>query len=142
MRHLALVCLLVLARSASADVTDDLRDGDRYFEEQEWKKAAAAYDAAIRSAPGQVAPEAYSKRAAIFIIQKDYAGGLQFVRKVAKAAHPDAPEILEQEALLLWVTDDRAGADQLGGDARDENIRTSRGKALAHRCKIAGAVVD
>lgn len=110
MRHLALVCLIVLAGTASADVTDDLRDGDRYFEEKEWKKAAAAYDAAIRSSPGQVAPEAYSNRARIYIILKDYKGGLQFVRKVAKAAHPDAPEVLELEALLLWATDDRTAA--------------------------------
>jgi lipopolysaccharide biosynthesis regulator YciM len=102
--------MTALATSAGADVTDDLRDGDRYFEENEWKKAAAAYDAAIRSAPGQVAPEAYGKRVAIFIIQKDYRGGLEFVRKVAKAAHPDAPEVLEQEALLLWATNDKPGA--------------------------------
>lgn len=107
---LGAVTLTVGSSPARADVTDDLREGDRYFEEAEWKRAAAAYDAAIRSAPQQVAPEAYGKRAAIFIILKDYKGGLEFVRKVAKAAHPDAPEVLEQEALLLWVSGDKAGS--------------------------------
>ncbi len=98
------------AGAAAADVTDDLKEGDRYYDDGEWKKAAAAYDAAIRAAPTQVRPEAYGKRAGIFIIQSDYKGGLEFVRKVAKVAHPDAPEVLEQEALLMWVTGDKPGA--------------------------------
>ena len=59
---------------AHAAVEDDLRDGDKYFEDGDWKRAATAYDRAITKAPGQVAAEAYGKRAAIFIILKDYQG--------------------------------------------------------------------
>ncbi len=89
---------------AAAAVEDDLRDGDKYFEDSDWKKAAAAYDRAIDSSPGQVAPEAYGKRAAIFFILKDYKGGLAFIEK-AKSRYPNAPEVLEYEALILWETD-------------------------------------
>ena len=93
-------------RPAAAAVEDDLRDGDRYFESREWSKAAAAFDRAIAKAPGQVSAEAYGKRAAIFIIVKDYKGGLDFLGR-AKVHYPSAPEVLEQEALILWETDRR-----------------------------------
>lgn len=93
-------------RAVRADTEDDLRDGDKLFEDGEWKKAASAYDRAIRKAPGQVSAAANGKRAAIFIIQKDYKGGLNFIAS-AKARYPNAPEILEQEALLLWETGKR-----------------------------------
>ena len=89
---------------AAAAVEDDLRDGDRYFEDSDWHKAATAYDRAIAKAPSEVSAEAYGKRAAIFIILKDYKGGLDFIDR-AKARYPNAPEILEQEALILWETD-------------------------------------
>jgi Flp pilus assembly protein TadD len=94
----------VAPRPAAAAVEDDLRDGDRYFEETDWHKAATAYDRAIAKAPSEVSAEAYGKRAAIFIILKDYKGGLDFIDR-AKARYPSAPEILEQEALILWETD-------------------------------------
>ena len=89
---------------AAAAVEDDLRDGDKHFEEADWAKAAAAYDRAIGKAPSEVSAQAYGKRAAIYIILKDYKGGLDFIAK-AKARYPAAPEILEQEALILWETD-------------------------------------
>ena len=102
---LALAAAAALApRPAAAATEDDLRDGDRYFESGEWTRAAAAFDRAIGKAPGQVSAEAYGKRAAIFIITKDYKGGLEFLSR-AKARYPNAPEILEQEALILWETD-------------------------------------
>jgi Flp pilus assembly protein TadD len=91
-------------RPAAAAPEDDLRDGDRYFESGEWARAAAAYDRAIGKAPGQVSAEAYGKRAAVFIITKDYKGGLEFIAR-AKARYPSAPELLEQEALMLWEVD-------------------------------------
>ncbi len=91
-------------RPAAAAVEDDLRDGDRYFEESDWHKAATAYDRAIAKAPSEVPAEAYGKRAAIFIILKDYKGGLDFIDR-AKARYPSAPEVLEQEALILWEID-------------------------------------
>ena len=98
----ATVAIPRLVPSAYAQAEDDLREGDKYFEEGDFRRAANAYDNAIRKYPAQVAAEAYGKRAAIYIILKDFQGGLNFVRKVAKAQHPEAPEVLEQEALLLW----------------------------------------
>lgn len=101
--------LMVAVSIASAGVEDDLRDGDRHFETGDWAKAAAAFDRAIAKGPGQVSALAYGKRAAIFIIQKNYKGGLEFIAK-AKLRHPNAPEVGEQEALLLWETDRRDDA--------------------------------
>ncbi|MBP6628726.1 MAG: hypothetical protein KBG28_07970 [Kofleriaceae bacterium] len=108
----AVAGLTVVAAPAPAwaQAEDDLREGDRHFEEGEWKRAAAAYDGAIRRYPTQVPAEAYGKRAAIYIILEDYAGGLAFIRDVAKAQHPGAAEVLEQEALLLWQTGKKADA--------------------------------
>jgi Flp pilus assembly protein TadD len=94
----------VTARYAHAEAEDDLRDGDKYFEEGEWRKAAASFDRAIRKSPGQVSAEAYGKRAAVYIILKDYKGGLEFIEKQAKVRYPNAPEVLEQQALILWET--------------------------------------
>lgn len=109
MRALATVAVLIVAASAYAAVEDDLRDGDKYFEDGDWKRAATAYDRAIAKAPSQVSAEAYGKRAAIYIILKDYKGGLDFIAK-AKVRYPAAPEIMEQEALILWATDRREDA--------------------------------
>jgi lipopolysaccharide biosynthesis regulator YciM len=102
----AVVLVIAVASVATAAVEDDLRDGDKYFEQADWKKAASAYDRAIAKAPGQVSAEAYGKRAAIFILLKDMKGGLAFIAR-AKAHYPSAPEVLEQEALLLWETEQR-----------------------------------
>lgn len=96
--------------SAWAQAEDDLREGDKRFEDGDFRRAANAYDAAIRKYPTQVSAEAYGKRAAIYIILKDFDGGLQFIRKVAKAQHPEAPEVLEQEALILWQLGQKADA--------------------------------
>ncbi len=108
----AIAAIAIVAPYAQAAVEDDLRDGDKFFEDGNWKRAAAAYDRAIGKAPGQVAAEAYGKRAAIFIILKDLKGGLDFVAK-AKVRYPNAPEIMEQEALLLWETDQKDKAIQV-----------------------------
>lgn len=110
MRNLAAAAAVIcLVSTAHAAVEDDLRDGDRHFENGDWSKAAGAFDRAIAKAPGQVSAEAYGKRAAIFIILKDYAGGLAFLGR-AKARFPSAPEVLEQEALILWETGKRGEA--------------------------------
>lgn len=110
MRAWVPIAAIILAASpAVAGVEDDLRDGDRRFEAGEWAKAATAYDRAIANGSGQVPAEAYGKRAAVFIILRDYQGGLEFVEK-AKARYPSAPEVLEQEALLLWETGDQEAA--------------------------------
>src|SRR5262245_15371420 len=85
---------VVLARGAAwAQPEDDLREGDRYFEDGDWKHAASSYDNAIRKYPGQVPPEAYGKRAAIYIIQQDFPGGLKFLHEVAEKQYPNAPEV-------------------------------------------------
>jgi Tfp pilus assembly protein PilF len=110
LRTLAALAVIVVAASAYAAVEDDLRDGDKYFEDQDWKRAANAYDRAISKAPSQVSAEAYGKRAAIFIILKDFKGGLDFIETKAKARYPNAPEVLEQEALILWQTGKRDDA--------------------------------
>lgn len=102
----AAATIAIVAPYAQAAVEDDLREGDKYFDDGEWKRAAAAYDKAINKAPGQVSAEAYAKRAAIFIILKDIKGGLDFVAK-AKARYPSSPEIQEQEALMLWESDQK-----------------------------------
>ncbi|MBC7975477.1 MAG: tetratricopeptide repeat protein, partial [Myxococcales bacterium] len=94
------------APEAVAAIEDDLRDGDKFFEDGDWNKAAGAFDRAIAKAPGQISAEAYGKRAAVFIILKDYKGGLDFIAR-AKARYPTAPEVLEQEALILWEIDRR-----------------------------------
>jgi tetratricopeptide (TPR) repeat protein len=112
--RLLVVAAIVLPSVVHAAVEDDLRDGDKYFDAGDWKRAASAYDRAIAKAPGQVSPEAYGKRAAIFIIQKDIAGGIAFVAR-AKSRYPNAPEILEQEALLLWETDQQERAVAVAG---------------------------
>ncbi|HEX7837781.1 MAG TPA: tetratricopeptide repeat protein [Kofleriaceae bacterium] len=100
----ALGTAAVHPQHAAAAVEDDLRDGDKFFEDADWRKAATAYDRAIAKAPGEVSAEAYGKRATIFIILKDYKGGLDFIDK-AKVRYPKAPEVLEQEALILWEID-------------------------------------
>ena len=84
----AVAAIAIVASGAAlvrAAVEDDLRDGDRFFESQEWSRAAAAYDRAIAKAPGQVSAEAYGKRAAVFIILKDYPGGQKFFDNLANA---------------------------------------------------------
>ena len=131
---IALACAtvpFVEGRVASAAVDDDLRDGDRYFENADWQRAAAAFDRAIAKAPGQVSAAAYGKRAAIYIILKNYQGGLAFIEK-AKARHPDAPEVLEQEALILWETDHREAAIKVA-----ERVVAARPQAFTNQ-KLIG----
>lgn len=122
---------VVHAPRAHADTEDDLRDGDKLFEDGDWKRAASAYDRAIRKAPSQVSAAAHGKRAAIFIIQKDYKGGLDFVAK-AKARYPNAPEVMEQEALLLWETGKRNDAVSLA-----ETVVKTRPQSFANQ-KLIG----
>jgi tetratricopeptide (TPR) repeat protein len=120
-----------VASAALAAVEDDLRDGDKYFEEGEWKRAAGAYDRAIGKAPGQVSAEAYGKRAAIFIILKDLDGGLAFVART-KTRFPNAPEIQEQEALMLWEKDKKDDAVKIA-----EKVVVARPQAFTNQ-KLIG----
>jgi tetratricopeptide (TPR) repeat protein len=123
--------LALIERVAHAEVEDDLRDGDKYFEEGDWKKAATAYDRAIAKAPSQVPAEAYGKRAAVFIIQKDTKGGLEFIAR-AKTRYPHAPEIEEQEALILWANGTRDQAIEIA-----ERVVKARPQSFANQ-KIIG----
>jgi len=111
MRSLIVVLILGLtAGRIAAQPEDDLREGDRAFEDGDWRRAAAAFDRAIRKYPTQVPATAFGKRAAVYIILKDYPGGLTFLREVAKKRWPDAPEVLEQEALILWQVGNKTDA--------------------------------
>ena len=107
MAAVSAVMIVASASVAQAAIEDDLRDGDKYFEDGNWQKAAVAYDRAISKSPGQVPAEAYGKRAAIFTILKDYKGGLDFIAaaKARSGSLANSPELGEQEALLLWQTD-------------------------------------
>ena len=127
MRAFATVAVLIVAASAYAAVEDDLRDGDKYFEDGDWKRAATAYDRAIAKAPSQVSAEAYGKRAAIYIILKDYKGGLDFIAK-AKQRYPSAPEVMEQEALILWQTEKREDAIKVA-----EKVVAARPQAFSNQ---------
>ena len=131
MRVLPVLAMVAIVAPAYAAVEDDLRDGDRFFENGEWQKAAAAFDRAIGKAPGQVSAEAYGKRAAIFIILKDFKGGLAFVAKT-KQRLPNAPELLEQEALMLWETDRKEDAIGVA-----ERVVASRPQAFTNQ-KLIG----
>src|SRR5512144_2343566 len=127
----AAATIAIVAPYAHAAVEDDLRDGDKFFDDSDWKKAATAYDRAIAKAPGQVPAEAYGKRAAVFIILKDYQGGLDFLAK-AKARFPSAPEVLEQEALILWETDRKEEAIKVA-----ETVVATRPQAFTNQ-KLIG----
>jgi len=131
LRAFATVAVLIVAASAYGAVEDDLRDGDKYFEDGDWKRAATAYDRAIAKAPGQVSAEAYGKRAAIYIILKDYKGGLDFIGK-AKVRYPNAPEVQEQEALILWETEKREDAIKVA-----EKVVAARPQAFSNQ-KLIG----
>ncbi|HUJ58019.1 MAG TPA: tetratricopeptide repeat protein [Kofleriaceae bacterium] len=131
MRAIAVACIVAIASVAVAAVEDDLRDGDKYFEDGDWKRAAASFDRAIAKAPGEVPAEAYGKRAAIFIIQKDLQGGLDFIAR-AKARYPNAPELMEQEALMLWETGKRDDAIAVA-----EKVVAARPQAFSNQ-KIIG----
>lgn len=112
MRAWTVAAIVLASTVAHAAVEDDLRDGDKFFEEGDWRRAASSFDRAIDKAPGQVSAEAYGKRAAVFIILKDYKGGLEFIAraKARSSALASAPELLEQEALILWETDRKEDA--------------------------------
>lgn len=127
MRALVVAAIVMSAHVAVAAVEDDLRDGDKYFEDGDWKRAAAAFDRAIGKAPGQVPAEAYGKRAAIYIILKDFKGGLDFVAR-AKVHYPNAPEVEEQEALMLWETDRRPDAIKIA-----ERVVAARPQAFTNQ---------
>jgi lipopolysaccharide biosynthesis regulator YciM len=117
----------IFAATAVAAVEDDLRDGDKYFDQGDWRRAALAYDRAIGKAPGQVSAGAYGKRAAIYIILKDHTGGLAFLAR-AKQRYPDAPELLEQEAVILWETGKRDQAIRIA-----ERVVKVRPEAFANQ---------
>jgi len=108
-RAVVIVAVLATAGTAAAQ-EQELAAGDRAFDRGQLVKAARAYDRAIREFPGQVPAEAYGKRAAIFILARDYAAGLRFIDQIASAQHPNAAAVLEQRALILWALNRRADA--------------------------------
>lgn len=125
---MAATAILVSAPTAAyADMQDDIKDGDDAYADNNWKKASAAYDRAIRNYPKQVAPAVYAKRASIYLIQaadarkKDEAlaqkileDGLKFLTQRAEVSYPSAPEVLEQKALVLWELKSKPDAVKVG----------------------------
>jgi len=109
----AAAAFFVAVPMARAQVEEDLKQGDKYYDEGNFKKAAKYYDSAIKKYPGQVSPAAYGKRATIFIIMNDYDGGLQFITHKAEVQYPGAPEVLEQKALILWAMGSKPDAIQI-----------------------------
>jgi len=103
-----------------ADVADDLRECDKFYDQSDWKKAAAACDRAISKDPTQVPAAAFGKRLAIYVTLKDYDGGLKFARDTAEKAHPNAPEILEYEAAILWSLGKKGDAITVAEKAADK----------------------
>jgi tetratricopeptide (TPR) repeat protein len=100
---LTLVLGIALWNSSALAQTQELREGDRAFEAGKLQKAARAYDRAIRKAPRRVPAEAYGKRAAVFLLLKQYEEGLSFITQRAQLYHPREPAVLEQKALLYWA---------------------------------------
>ncbi|RMH39102.1 MAG: hypothetical protein D6689_17685, partial [Deltaproteobacteria bacterium] len=83
----------------------DVSEADELFDRgdpKSLKRAAKKYDAAIRKDPRGVPAGVYGKRAAIYVLLKQIDAGLQWVDTVALKQYPDAPEILEYKALMLW----------------------------------------
>jgi tetratricopeptide (TPR) repeat protein len=115
--------LAILPAPAAAQVSDDLREADRHYDSGDFRKAAAAYDRAIRKHPSQVPPEAYGKRAAIYLQDGQTEAGLAFVRDVAKRYHADAADVLAYEAAFLWKLGQRADAVNIAERAAAANRR-------------------
>ncbi len=126
------VAPLVHESRAIAAIEDDLRDGDKFFEEGDWRRAATAFDHAIGKDPGQVPAVAYGKRAAIFIILKDYPAGLTFITRAKRRSSSlaAAPELLEQEALILWEIDRKDDAIKLAEQVVSTRPRTFSNQKL------------
>jgi tetratricopeptide (TPR) repeat protein len=85
---------------SSAGVSQDVQDCTRFFESQDFRKAAKKCDAAI-AADSKVGPGTYSLRASIFVVEKQYEEGVRWIETVAERAYPGDPVILEQKAAML-----------------------------------------
>jgi len=101
---------MVIAMGTAVAQEEDLNEADKYMQRGDLKKAAASYDRAIRKWPKQVAPAAYGQRARIFIVQKRYRAGIEWIEQVAEKQHPGAADIEEQKALMLWALGKREDA--------------------------------
>ncbi len=120
-RRLAVGMVLGVAAAAgaaygqSAATQQLLDDADKAYEADKLDKAAANYDRAIAAEPKGVKPEAYAKRALIFMAQaaaygkdgnseravKKYEQGLAWITGTAERIWPDQDVILEKKALIL-----------------------------------------
>jgi len=126
----------VVPRTAYAQEQEDIKEGDELFEaggEKNLKKAAKKYDRAIKKGPSLVPPGVYGKRAAIYFLLKDYDGGLRFIDNIALKYHPNAPEILEQKALILWQLGRKGDAIDIAdkvADSKEDSfqVQTLRGE--------------
>lgn len=105
----AAVAMMLWSAPTFAAVKDELKTADRHFDNQDWKKAARAYDKAIRKWPTQVPAGSYARRATIYFTLKQNAEGLAFIDQKALKQYPGSPEILSVKAAILW---DMGGKDK------------------------------
>jgi lipopolysaccharide biosynthesis regulator YciM len=131
---MAVGAMVVAPSVARAQVEDELKEGDQAYDREDWRKAAAAYDRAIKKAPQRVSPGAFAKRASIFVIlaskakaegkqslyEKILQAGLEFIASKALKAHPGAPEILEQKAIMLWALKSKPDAVKVAEQVVDK----------------------
>jgi tetratricopeptide (TPR) repeat protein len=78
-----------------------LQDGDKYYDQGEFKKAAANYDRAIQAEPNGIPAGAFAKRASIFLVQNEPGPGISWITNTAEKIHPKDDQIRAVKALLL-----------------------------------------
>ncbi len=105
---IALACasVLVLAHASeavaqSAGVQKLLDEADEAFGRGDYGHAAALYDGAIAAEPRSIDPTYYAKRADVFTLRRDFAGGLRWIDGTAATHRPGDVLILEKKAVLL-----------------------------------------
>lgn len=106
-RLVRVACILAVglmpsvSRGQSAAVQQLLQDADNAYEREDYRKAVANYERAILAEPKGVQPGVYAKRASIFLFEKKYQEGLNWISSVAEQVYPDDPLILEQKAVIM-----------------------------------------
>ncbi|MBI4509488.1 MAG: tetratricopeptide repeat protein [Deltaproteobacteria bacterium] len=77
-----------------------LQEADASYDRADFATAAAKYDRAITDTQA-ANPGIYAKRASIFLFEKRYSEGLDWITNTAEKAYPDDPLILSQKAIIL-----------------------------------------
>ncbi len=85
----------------SADLERLLQRADESYRRGNYNRAAGLLDSAIESRPRDLTPGVYAKRASIFLIEKHFAAGVEWIEGTAEKYFPGDPQIEAQKALLL-----------------------------------------